>query len=151
MKSNKPQFELARVFSDGTHEAAEIVPITDLPPDMRVDRRGFLGAGIGFAAALLLMEGCATRPKPMPSATPPTPMPNIPVPPGRAKISYKAYDQVTRTWRYYTLPCGSPVPPGAICTCNCVPGTVIHHPKPVVHSSTICTCNKICVCVPVSY
>jgi hypothetical protein len=23
----------------------------------------------------------------------------------------------------YTLPCGSPIPPGAICTCNCVPGS----------------------------
>jgi len=21
----------------------------------------------------------------------------------------------------YTLPCGSPLPPGAVCTCNCVP------------------------------
>jgi hypothetical protein len=143
MKSTKPQFELARVFSDGLREAAEIVPITDLPPDMRTDRRGFLGAGIGFAAALLLMDGCATPPKPTP------PMPNIPVPPDKDKISYRVYDKVTRTWRYYTLPCGSPVPPGAICTCNCVPGTVIHHTKPVVH--TYCTCNKVCTCVPVYY
>lgn len=23
----------------------------------------------------------------------------------------------------YTLPCGSPIPPGAVCTCNCVPGS----------------------------
>lgn len=130
MKSNKPQFELARVFSDGTHEAAEIVPITDLPPDMQTDRRGFLGAAIGFAAALLLMDGCATPP-----------------PPDKDKISYKVYDKVTRTWRYYTLPCGSPVPPGAICTCNCVPAVAAS----VTHSYSTCTCNKVCTCVPVNY
>lgn len=36
-------------------------------------------------------------------------------------------------WIEYTLPCGAPLPQGAICICNCVPGS-------------ICTCNKICTC-----
>jgi WD40 repeat protein len=50
----------------------------------------------------------------------------------------------------YTLPCGAPIPPGAVCTCNCVPGTG-------------CSCvgnvstggggggGGRCTCVPVSY
>ena len=36
----------------------------------------------------------------------------------------------------YTLPCGSPLPPGATCTCNCVPGKL----------ENTCTCNKVCTC-----
>lgn len=47
-----------------------------------------------------------------------------------------------------TLPCGSPIPPGAICTCNCVPGA-ISIPKISTGGGTICTCNKICTCVPI--
>jgi WD40 repeat protein len=27
----------------------------------------------------------------------------------------------------YTVPCGTPLPPGAVCTCNCVPGNVCAH------------------------
>lgn len=50
----------------------------------------------------------------------------------------------------YTIPCGSSLPPGAICTCNCVSGT--SPIKPVEGGSegtTICTCNKICTCIPI--
>jgi WD40 repeat protein len=56
----------------------------------------------------------------------------------------------------YTLPCGSPIPAGAVCTCNCVPGT---YKRPTYHSRryqrgnrrsyTYCRCNKICTCIPV--
>lgn len=36
----------------------------------------------------------------------------------------------------YTLPCGSPIPPGATCTCNCVPGRVgLSIPTPAVAES----------------
>ena len=48
----------------------------------------------------------------------------------------------------YTLPCGSPIPPGATCTCNCVPGT---YRPPSSGSYSYCTCNKVCTCVPVYY
>lgn len=40
------------------------------------------------------------------------------------------------------LPCGSPIPSGATCTCNCVPGTSRA-------PADMCTCNKVCTCVPV--
>jgi WD40 repeat protein len=53
----------------------------------------------------------------------------------------------------YTLPCGSPIPDGAVCTCNCVPGTLA---VPANHLQTysegfctcdlICTCNTVCTC-----
>lgn len=57
----------------------------------------------------------------------------------------------------YTLPCGSPIPTGATCICNCVPGTLPmpqvpkNHARRVVGSvctcDTVCTCNTVCSCV----
>jgi WD40 repeat protein len=65
------------------------------------------------------------------------------------------YEMRTESGRIlsYTAPCGSPLPPGAICTCNCVPGSVAP-PAPPVSSGGgsggyYCTCNKVCVCIPV--
>jgi hypothetical protein len=62
----------------------------------------------------------------------------------------------------YTLPCGSPIPPGAVCVCNCVPGSLRAAPPPAARPSTgrsssgacgspippgaRCTCNCICTC-----
>ena len=58
----------------------------------------------------------------------------------------------------FTLPCGSPLPPGAVCTCNCVPGTwKFVHTNPGTKSRsaprtrTYCSCNQVCTCVPVMY
>ena len=63
----------------------------------------------------------------------------------------------------YTLPCGSPIPPGATCICNCVPGggcTCNKHctcdsvctcnPQKVCTCERVCTCNpqKVCSCNP---
>jgi WD40 repeat protein len=41
----------------------------------------------------------------------------------------------------YTLPCGSPIPPGAVCTCNCVPGCSC--------VSYTCSCVSYCSCLAV--
>ncbi len=54
----------------------------------------------------------------------------------------------------YVGPCGSPLPAGAICTCNCVPGSYTPPPlapysPPASGGGTYCTCNKICTCVPI--
>jgi len=74
----------------------------------------------------------------------------------------------------YTVPCGTPIPAEAICTCNCVPGTFISppsrgkrqeymdapNPTDIIQGSgrceppggggggggTICTCNSVCTC-----
>jgi WD40 repeat protein len=45
----------------------------------------------------------------------------------------------------YTLPCGSPLPAGATCTCNCVPGKM----ESVCTCDRVCTCNKVCSCLSV--
>lgn len=73
-------------------------------------------------------------------------------------ISYNAKDKITGVVTTYTLPCGSPIPPGAICTCNCVPSLVRVYKAPAKKkrktnygSTTYCRCNKICTCVPVRY
>ena len=49
----------------------------------------------------------------------------------------------------YTLPCGSPIPPGATCICNCIPGSL---PRPTPSPGgtyQYCTCVPVCVCIPV--
>ena len=51
----------------------------------------------------------------------------------------------------YTLPCGSPIPAGAVCTCNCVPGTYRAPTTTRRTSRSYCSCNKVCTCVPVYY
>lgn len=66
--------------------------------------------------------------------------------------SYNVFDKITGQMITYTLPCGSPIPPGAVCTCNCVPGTAAV-PRPTGGGGgggTYCRCNKICTCVPIS-
>lgn len=60
-------------------------------------------------------------------------------------LSYNVYDKVTGSVISQTLPCGSPIPPGATCTCNCVAGT---YSPPT--SRSYCSCNPICTCVPVA-
>jgi WD40 repeat protein len=84
-------------------------------------------------------------------------------------VTYISHDKVTGQTITYTLPCGSPIPPGSTCVCNCVPGR--YEPAPVPASKTpaaspsypsyptyssspstggtICTCDKVCTCVPV--
>jgi WD40 repeat protein len=48
----KPHFELARVWENGVAERPQIVPVTSLPWDTRMGRRGSLGMGFGITAAL---------------------------------------------------------------------------------------------------
>jgi len=64
---------------------------------------------------------------------------------GKKAGTYEYKDQWGRSISS-TMPCGSPIPPGAICTCNCVPGR--YHGFSSSGGST-CTCNKICTCVPI--
>jgi WD40 repeat protein len=49
----------------------------------------------------------------------------------------------------YTLPCGSPIPPGAVCSCDCVPGSYAPPVRRRSGGGRICTCNRICTCVPI--
>lgn len=47
------------------------------------------------------------------------------------------YEDFTET----TQPCGTPIPPGYRCTCNCVPVST-----PRTTSRTYCKCNQVCTC-----
>ena len=62
MKIERPQFELMRVYADGTSDAPEIVPVSQMPWDTKMERRGFLGVGVGVASVLALSESaCSSR------------------------------------------------------------------------------------------
>lgn len=76
----------------------------------------------------------------------PTPLPNQ-KPTGDEGITYKYTDLYGNTYTY-TLPCGSPIPEGAICTCNCVTlCSCVGYVAPCScdsHSSgSYCTCNLV--------
>ncbi len=68
-------------------------------------------------------------------------------------IGYEGKDIYGRTITF-TLPCGSPIPPGAVCTCNCVPGamsipknhTQNYNSLGYCTCDLICTCNTVCTC-----
>ncbi|MFI5455920.1 MAG: WD40 repeat domain-containing protein [Isosphaerales bacterium] len=61
---------------------------------------------------------------------------------------YNVKDVASGRTLSYTLPCGSAVPPGAVCTCNCVLGTY-RPPASSGGNGTYCTCNTVCTCIPV--
>jgi hypothetical protein len=98
--------------------------------------------------------------------------------PGVDGATFERRDPVSGNVITYTLPCGSPVPPGATCVCNCVPGTytitsvprpklryrprntaprypIRYYPGPPTYvprvrtGGTYCACNKVCTCIPV--
>jgi len=67
-------------------------------------------------------------------------------------VRYEGTDVYGRTTTY-TLPCGSPIPAGSVCTCNCVPGSLTiprnhkqTYSQGVCSCNTICTCNTVCTC-----
>jgi WD40 repeat protein len=70
-------------------------------------------------------------------------------------LIYSQFDANTGRTLTYTLPCGSPIPSGATCTCNCVPGR--YRPEPPSQPPSGggggggggCICNTICTCIPV--
>jgi|GEM_PF-3100728 len=146
MNSKAPSYELRAIHEDGASSEAQIIPITDVPWAANAGRRGFLGSGMAVASVLALASGCAQK---KPAPTPP----RTPLRPDKKgdNVKVKVFNTTTNTWEFMTLPCGAPVPPGAICTCNCVPTTVAAPPR--VHRTTTthshCTCNKVCTCVPV--
>lgn len=125
-----PRYELRQVFDDGSESSPHIVTVAPQPWEAAVTRKGFFGAGVTAATAMLLLGACASK----------------------RNLTYQQFDEVTKTMRTFTLPCGSPIPPGATCTCNCVaapapsPSTTTHRTCTCV---PVCTCNRVCTCVPV--
>lgn len=52
----------------------------------------------------------------------------------------QVWDSERQAWFTRTMPCGSPIPAGSICVCNCVSAAS----SPLWE--TICTCNTVCTC-----
>ena len=46
----KPEFEPTRIYSDGSHEPVQTVPLTEVL-NAQMNRRGFFGAGLTAMAA----------------------------------------------------------------------------------------------------
>ena len=73
-------------------------------------------------------------------------------------VAFKQKDSTTGSWHTFTQPCGSPIPAGATCTCNCVAGTYKAPSSPKTYKRpagkkyrkrTYCSCDKVCTCIPV--
>lgn len=149
MNTPAPSYELRSIHTDGSKSAPQIIPVTDIPWEASAGRRGFLGSGMAIASVLALATGCTTKKK-----KPAPPPPSVPLKPTKKgdNVKVKVFNTKTNTWEYKTLPCGAPVPPGAICTCNCVPTSSpapVHHVHHTTTTHTYCSCNKVCTCVPV--
>ena len=68
------------------------------------------------------------------------------MPDDRDAVEVSGVDPVSGETITYTLPCGAPIPAGAVCTCNCVAGgvpTVKPTAKPTaVPTKAPCSCNS---------
>jgi hypothetical protein len=79
---------------------------------------------------------------PMPTATP---LPGHPgkTARGQTGIDYTLTDEFGTSYTY-TMPCGSPLPPGAKCVCDCV--TVPSCSCDSYVAPQHCSCNTVCTC-----
>ena len=126
--TKQPRYEIQSIFNNGTKTPPQIVPVNKLLWEaIGMNRRSFLGVGLTAVAALSLST-CTDLVDP---------------PPSEMTIEMEnEFGEIVQT----TLPCDSPIPTGAICTCNCVS-------RPSENGGggsggDVCVCNKICVCAP---
>lgn len=71
---------------------------------------------------------------------------------GEARDSARVsrYDSVTGTVSTMTRPCGTSVPAGWVCACNCVRMPAWHIVHHYCSCDQVCTCNQVCTCDTVS-
>ena len=133
-KPGAPHYELQRVYGNGAAGPVEVVPIIRPPWKAKAGRRGFLGAGTASTAVLaLLLTGCENN-----SYTPsPSDTGNFDSPSEDGDTPYpddSGYDDTPSpddTGDDY-----SPAP----------------SPSPTTQyggGGYVCTCNKVCTCIPV--
>jgi hypothetical protein len=145
-------------------EKPEVFAVGQEANRMTFNRRSFLELTAAATAAAVLSTGCenpmptatptststptntptfTSTPTRTPTATPTatrtptptrTPVPATPVL-GKTKAGKTGIDIIIEG-KSYTLPCGSAIPAGAVCTCNCV----------TVPASTTCQCDRVCTC-----
>lgn len=123
--TRRPEFHLHRVEHADCDGIMQIVPISQVELDTMMPRRSMFRTGLTVAGALVALTACDnTKPTAPESTTTPPPIeiqppqieiqPHIEIPPRRTTEPQP--DESPGG----SLPCGSPVPSGSICTCNCV-------------------------------
>ena len=183
-------------MSDDEHaeQEPEVYAVEIDSDKVRLSRRDFVELAAASTATVLVVTGCetakpaASRSSPSPSSpSPSSPSPSPPShahghastspspkkPPGRLGKVQPGHRgaEYTLDRKSYVLRCGDPIPPGAVCTCNCVSvplpgsrGTVPPGQKGAEYQyggesyalqcgapippGAVCTCN--CVTVPPS-
>lgn len=184
MPAKKPHYRIAAKFSDGTTKnEEEIYDLTKIDGSWNVGRRGFSKGLLTIAslvAAGTALAGCGpsrkellrrqneleeqrTRERKRLEQEESEKKRKLQEKERSEKekkgnegkeIKVQIKDNVTGLVTTQTLPCGSPIPPGAICTCNCIP-VVSKVTVPETRSYQycqcvpVCSCNKICTCIPV--
>lgn len=140
--TERPEYRLDRHVHGECAGVVEIMSVSALELDTTMPRRAALRAGFTVAGALTLLTACNDDEPTAPAApssspttatippvtTPPTTIPptstTIPPPVSTSKPAPKPPVRTTTRGGTESLPCpGGPVrvPPGKVCTCNCVP------------------------------
>lgn len=96
------------------------------------------------------LNGQSTAELPVDEAPPtPTPLPNETIEPGAEGIQY-TYTDLYGNEQSFTLPCGSEIPDGAVCVCNCVASCSCD-----AYTAPPCSCDSeggtTCTCDSVHY
>lgn len=144
-----PEFRLHRLKHADCDGIMKIIPVSRVELDTTMPRRSMFRAGLTVASAFAAFTACNnTRPTapeattspplntsppsvgplpPITTTTEPTPTTTTAEPTETSSETQVApVPPLTRNpgpgrRESGTLPCGSALPPGAICTCNCVP------------------------------
>lgn len=105
------------------------LPVSD---DASIDRRTFIkGAvtAVGAGAAITLLGGCEGDDEDHPFVE----REELPGTPGSVLRGETGINITSETGQTRTMPCGTPIPDGWICTCNCV-------------TVPSCSCDGHCSC-----
>lgn len=104
-------------------------------------RRSFIEVAAATAAVGAMASGC-DEPEPTDSPTPSQTPPGTPgtTEPGMEGTEYTVEGET------YTAPCGTPIPAGAVCTCNCV-SVPVGGCSCVGHTDCSCVGNTGCSAV----
>ena len=129
----RPYYRVESQYSDGSADnTEEVYDLKNVDGEWKLTKREF-GQMMLFLTSVMLIGGCAVN---------------------KAVNKMRLESKESGTYKESTLPCGSPIPPGAICKCNCIP---VSSPRSYGTGSygtycscnRVCTCNKVCTCIPV--
>lgn len=135
----------------GAGQKPEVFAVSIKGKKIDLDRRAFIEV-MGAAGIAAGLAGCSSPQQSTSNQSPNTP-PRTNAPPGATtpppgKVGTVAKGQTGINYRLsgrtYTLPCNSPIPAGAVCTCNCVTVPMGRGTKRM--NGTVCTCNLVCTC-----